>query len=266
MIEALFKSMIEALFKPVSGTPVILTKERPKTTLYIQSETTTGKDTFVIDGKLCEDDDECSNAFKVLRVASDKWMPIIENHFYRSEKGIYLSSNFKNVDVAGRRIVFAFYTDSTNIDIACDWLRKISKEVANYDCDEKEIASWRKKESINESAFMLCKDKLIDGNGNIISSNDKNYIKTLSKFEPWKNWKQLRLENGFYFLNPSWFGINDKIHLVQYKNDSSFKFWIENPKSIDDTIDHLTKMSNYFGMSVNETDINILKHKTNYGG
>jgi hypothetical protein len=264
LLQLLFGHVLtDPLFVPY---PYVLTSERPKTILYIQSETTTGKDSFFIDGKRCEEDDECSNAFRDLRVANDKWMPIIENHFYRSESGIYLSSNFKNFDAAGRRIVFAFYTDSTNINIACDWLMKISKEVTNYDCDEKEIASWRKKECINESVFLLCKDKLIDGNGNLISSNDKNYSKVLLKFTPRKNWKQQRLENGFYFLNTSLFGINSKIHLVQYKEDSSFKFWIENPKSIDDTIDHLTKMSKYFGINISETDINILKHKANYGG
>lgn len=147
-----------------------------KSILYIQNETSTGKGSIIVDGKHCEDKNERETAFNELYEANDNWMEIIPNRFYRSEKGIYLSSNYKNVDVVGRKIVFAFCTDSIDIDEACNVLTKISKEVVGYDCFNNEIFTWRnRKKNLDKSAYMLFEDNLIDRNGNVISKDSPDY-------------------------------------------------------------------------------------------
>ena len=263
-----------------------------KTVLHIQSDSTDKADTFIIDdGEPMPYSDgiaEHVEAARLLNEATD-WMklslPGNKNiRCYRSNKGTYIQSNYQNKDVVGRRIAFRFYTDSKSLDTACKILKDMSRKV-NRQCDDIELSSLNLRDkSVNKDSFLFYQDTLIDGNGKIISSVNPEYQSMMSKFE--QNGKNFKLENGFYFLkeNNSLRGKveqgfakvmsvftsnknadNDKIYFIQSVFDDTFKFWIEAPKSIDDTINHLTNLSKYFEKQVSDSDLKTLKSKSNYG-
>lgn len=245
-----------------------------KTILHIQSDSTDKADIFVIDDGVpmpfSDSIAEHMEAARMLNGAID-WMmislPSNKNiRCYRSCKGTYIQSNYKEKDVVGRRIAFRFYTDSKSLDTACEILKEMSAKIGRQ-CDDIELSSLKQRDkSVNkQEAFLFYQNTLIDDNGNIVSSDNPKYQSMMSKFEQERN---RQLENGFYFLkqksklNPF---SSDKILFIQSVFDDDYKFWIENPKSIDDTINHLTNLSKYFEKQVSDSDIKTLRSKSNYG-
>lgn len=257
-----------------------------KTILYIQGQK---DDIIVIDGKepvpFSGDNDEHFNAAHLLNSAID-WMKICPKKMdgnlrcYRSEKGTYIQSNYQDKDDVGRLIMFRFYADSVDLEDTCKLLNELSKTVG-YHCNQQELNAMRSRKSVNNNSFLYYHDRLIDENGNVISPDIPIYKGMISKFEQSKNFEQRSLEQGFYFFKPEsklsklvrWvfnFGnksssSEDKIYFIQSVFDDVFKFWIENPQSIDDTIKHLNNLSKYFGKNVRESDIDTIKNKSNYG-
>ena len=244
-----------------------------KTILHIQSDSTDKADTFIIDGcvpmPFSDSIAEHIEAARMLNGAID-WMKIdLPNkknlRCYRSCKGTYIQSNYKEKDVVGRRIAFRFYTDSKSLDEACGILKKMSAKIG-HQCDDIELSSLKQRDkSVNQEAFLFYQNTLIDDNGNTVSPDNPKYQSMMLKFEQERN---RQLENGFYFLkqksklNPF---SSDKILFIQSVFDDDYKFWIENPKSIEDTINHLNNLSKYFGKQVSDSDIKTLRSKSNYG-
>lgn len=273
-----------------------------KSILYIQGQK---DDTIIIDGKepvpFSVDNNEHRDAAHCLNSATN-WMKIPHQQedgnlrCYRSENGIYIQSNYRDTDDVGRLIMFRFYTDLRSLGQACKILKDMSAKALRQ-CDDAEFHSLKiRDKSVNEDSFLFYRDTLIDDNGNTVSPDNPKYQSMMLKFEQKGN---RQLENGSYFLksqpkqkNKSWFNdlvdkgrdlvdkgrdfLNlqrasknvdyDQIYLIQSVfDDGIYKFWIENPKNIDDTINHLTNLSKYFDKSVNETDIKTLQSKSNYG-
>lgn len=57
---------------------------------------------------------------------------------YKKGKGFYISSNYLEKDVIGRRIAFQFFCETDNIDVAVEELKKAS-QVIDKTCDAKEL-------------------------------------------------------------------------------------------------------------------------------
>ncbi|MBO7463879.1 MAG: hypothetical protein J6T96_14940 [Bacteroidales bacterium] len=237
--------------------------------LYIQSQPT---DIIIIDDNeplpFSSDNDEHIDAAKLFSSTID-WMKIPPKQMdgnlrcYRSEKGIYIQSNYLEKDDVGRLIMFRFYTSEIELDSACKTLIGTSAKVG-HNCNKQEINALLTRQKINGNSFMFYRDKLVDENGNIVNPNDSKHNSMMSKFEQKGNRK---LEKGFYFLKESRLPIfgSDKILFIQSVFDNDYKFWIKNPQSIDDTISHLNNLSKYFDKSVSEIDIKTLQSKSNYG-
>ncbi|MBQ4407114.1 MAG: hypothetical protein II852_08905 [Bacteroidales bacterium] len=246
------------------------------TILYTQNENPTVLDSIVIQGKTAmpfsSDNNEHIEAVRLLNSATN-WLKITPENTdgnlrcYRSDKGIYIQSNYLEKDNVGRLMMFRFYTESVDLDSACNFLKEVSSQI-NRHCNPQEITSLLRRKSVNNNSFILYRNKLIDENGNVVSPEDDQYNHMVSKFESNKNFKVKKSENGFYFLKPKkiwnpW--DSDKIYFIQSIFDDDFKFWIENPQDIDDTIRHLNNLSKYFDKSVSDSVINNLKNKSNYG-
>lgn len=249
-----------------------------KTILYIQGQK---DDIIVIDGKepvpFSGDNDEHFNAAHLLNSTID-WMKICPKKMdgnlrcYRSEKGTYIQSNYQDKDDVGRLIMFRFYADSVDLECSCKSLNDLSKTVG-YHCNQQELNALLRRKTVNENSFLYYQDRLIDENGNVISDKNPSYERMKKKLEPNKNFDQRPLEQGFYCLKHesilgrllSSSSKQDKICIIQSVFDDDFKFWIEKPQSIDDTIKHLNNLSKYFGKNVRESDIETINNKSNYG-
>lgn len=243
------------------------------TILYIQSKSSNEADTIVIDKgepvAFTNSNYTHIEAARMLNSATD-WMMIPPKNMdgnlrcYRSEKGIYVQSNYVETDEVGRRIAFRFYTDSQSLDTVCKLLKEIS---ANHNCDEKELEALKRRgESVNQ-CFLFYQKTLIDGNGNVVK--DSCYDKFV-KTPPEKSWCQHKMQfanSGYYFVE-KYPLVEGKILFIESQFDDktdSFKFRIKQPNNNKETINTLTNLAKYFGKCVSDSDMNTLKNLSDYG-
>lgn len=126
-----------------------------KTYLWTQSDSTTGKGVYVINGDLSYEDKTESQkevskylfdfldlemcAKEKIKTAKRE-QKVCENLFvsYKKNEGYFISSNYVTKDEVGRRITFQFFCETDDIDVAIEELKKYS-EKAQRQCDEDEL-------------------------------------------------------------------------------------------------------------------------------
>lgn len=137
-----------------------------KTILFAQSADPTKKSTIVIDGLIYESDsgnDYLQSNFDFL-MNCDKWKNVYKNRIKfckyfssfspqlevkKSPQGYFIKSTFNSLDIGGRKIMFMFYCESSNIEEVCNELRKISMSIGReLNNDEIRFLSSQKKTKI----------------------------------------------------------------------------------------------------------------------
>lgn len=127
-----------------------------KTILFAQSSSPTEKSTIVIDGQVFEfdsHDDKLQNAFSYL-VGCDDWEEVKVPNYYRrkfssqfqinqSDEGTFVKSNYVTEDIGGRKMMFMFYSRTTDYNLFCDELEKQSS-ILNRELEPEEVIYLRK--------------------------------------------------------------------------------------------------------------------------
>ena len=144
------------------------------TILWFQSRTATGEDHLYVDGQPCEKDkrrevmrfllNNRNSSYNILKRRKEhQWYPPISNFKVFVEKcikeGIGVSNNlmcyidnenkymidalFNEKDEVGRKTVYIYYANTTDIDIAIQWLKEIANSVGKT-CNETDFIAIRK--------------------------------------------------------------------------------------------------------------------------
>lgn len=123
--------------------------------LYAQNESANKKNTIIIDGEIFSEINEgnASAAFKFINKKSGEegnfaWL--VEQlkkrgkissrnfKFIKDSSGIFIKACFKEKDELGRNMPFLFYTDTTEINRACDILNEYASKISRT-CFDNEI-------------------------------------------------------------------------------------------------------------------------------